>query len=367
MGTGGTEAMHRVKSSFFMLALAGVATNLTDTVNQHLIKQWVDYNWPGVGAYPRLTHSRLDTRDTKELAEGIAALVTAGILTPDAGIEESVRTALELPEMPTDDGALRRVFARTKRRKTFAETVVNFAELEQGLDRGVATIIRGMRKVQDRQGVVLAKVARDIFNSKDRARVADINVPFKQDNAAVIRGVLDDLFDKGREETRRELRVQGLPASFAVPINEMEKKQIAQFLGLKAKALANLMADKVKSSVVWELLTQIRAGVYSEASLIASVNAISEREATKISGSVVTEALNLGRSSFAKSQKKMIRNVVYSSLLDGGTCVPCEQADGAEFAIGSPEEDRLAVPFGECDGRSRCRCVHVYVLDIEAK
>ena len=129
----------------------------------------------------------------------------------------------------------------------------------------------------------------------------------------------------------------------------------------KAKALAALMADKVKSAVVWELLAQIRTGAFEEGKLVAVMSGIREREATKLSGATVSEALNLGRQSFAKQNANLIQRAIFSSVLDSGTCPPCEGVDGTEFEVESTEAERLAVPYASCDGSGRCRCGHVYV------
>lgn len=366
-GSEGSLAMHKDKSSFFVMALKGVAVNILDTVNKHLIPQWVDYNWPGVEVYPQLTHSRLETRDVLQMAEAVSQLVASGVLTPDRGVEDEFRSIMELPELPEDEGKLRRRFAAPKRTRELAERHVDYAAIEKGLDDAVAKILRDLSVVTNRQSKALVKISRDIFNSTDRSRVDDINVPYKGQLADGIRETLEGLFKQGRAEAETELRKQGAPADFAAPINEQESAQIVKFLGIKAKALANLMADKVKSAVVWELLAQIRAGTFDDGKLVAVISNISDREATKTAGASVSEALNLGRQSFAKQNANLIQHALYSSVLDRGTCSPCEGADGAEFEVESAEAERLAVPYASCDGSGRCRCLHIYILKSEAK
>jgi phage gp29-like protein len=103
-GSTGSLAMHGDKTSFFLMALGGIGSNVIDTVSSHLIKQWVDYNW-SVDAYPRLRHSRLEVRDLASFANAVLALTQAGALTPDAEVERESRTLLNLP--PQADGAER--------------------------------------------------------------------------------------------------------------------------------------------------------------------------------------------------------------------------------------------------------------------
>ncbi len=97
-GSTGSLAMHRDKTSYLLLALGGIADTICDTVNRHLIQQWVDYNWMGA-AYPKLRYSRLEQRDIAVFADAVQKLTQSGALTPDAGLEEEARDMLSLPDI----------------------------------------------------------------------------------------------------------------------------------------------------------------------------------------------------------------------------------------------------------------------------
>jgi hypothetical protein len=97
-GALGSQALSRDKTSYFLLALGGIADTICDTVNSHLIQQWVDYNWLGA-AYPRLRYSRLEQRDITSFADAIQKLTAAGALTPDMSVEEESRDMLSLPDL----------------------------------------------------------------------------------------------------------------------------------------------------------------------------------------------------------------------------------------------------------------------------
>lgn len=106
LGSGeiGSWALARDQSSFFLMALRAVATNICDTFNRYAIPQWVEYNVGPVDAYPQLTVSGLETRDVETYGQAIVSLVQAGVLTPGRELEESLRGFLHLPELPEEEG-----------------------------------------------------------------------------------------------------------------------------------------------------------------------------------------------------------------------------------------------------------------------
>lgn len=100
-GSTGSLAMHKDKSSFAMLALGGIANNVAETLNRHLIRQWVDFNWT-VKEYPRLQYSHLDARPLAEFADAVLKFSEAKVLHPSPDVEEAVRGILDLPGKPPD-------------------------------------------------------------------------------------------------------------------------------------------------------------------------------------------------------------------------------------------------------------------------
>jgi phage gp29-like protein len=93
----GSLAMHKDKSSFFLMALEATSDNIADTMTQHLLKPWVDYNWR-VKEYPRMKYSRLDTRDTTGIADAVNKLVSVGAMTPGEDTERELRVLIDFPE-----------------------------------------------------------------------------------------------------------------------------------------------------------------------------------------------------------------------------------------------------------------------------
>jgi phage gp29-like protein len=151
-GSTGSLAMHKDKSAFFLLALGGIANNLADSISNHLIRQWVDYNWV-VKDYPRLQYTRLEARDILIYADAVLKLTQAGVLTPGPDIERESRALLDLPhpmgavDPPVDVNTPPPAKA----------TQTNSRQIEKLLDVGLSMFERG-----------------------DLEAVADVSVPFRQ-------------------------------------------------------------------------------------------------------------------------------------------------------------------------------------------
>ena len=140
MGSGstGSLAMHKDKTSLLMLGLGAVANNIADTVSQHLIRPWVDYNW-AVTKYPRMRYSHLEARDLTAFAEAVVKFRGAGVLDRRLDVRNAARQMLDLEalseepeeeepeepmmgglaEMPTEEAvaAVRMLRAELRRRR----------------------------------------------------------------------------------------------------------------------------------------------------------------------------------------------------------------------------------------------------------
>ena len=76
----------------------------------------------------------------------------------------------------------------------------------------------------------------------------------------------------------------------------------------------------------------------------------------------VNAAMQRGRGDEGKRLSEEWRTVIYSAILDSGTCGTCEDADGEEA---DDPADLPSAPNPECAGGANCRCMHVYVAASE--
>lgn len=75
---------------FFVLAQQSVVDYICETVTEHVIRDLVEINYGPDEPYPELTADEI-TADGQPAADGLAALVKAGVITPDERLEESLR------------------------------------------------------------------------------------------------------------------------------------------------------------------------------------------------------------------------------------------------------------------------------------
>lgn len=377
-GNAGGWALSKDKSSFFLMALKAVASNIMDTMNSYLIPQWVDFNYAGITEYPKLKCSKLDTRDVVALSNAVSQLLTSGGLTKDEGIEGTMRDALELPEFvapepaaaPVAPAAPTSLSEKPRRALTLAEQSVNFGEIDGKLTGAVDAMTRAVAGVQAKQIAKLADLATKAIAAKDFKKLEDIDVPFRAEMAAAIEGVLTDLYTYGRQQVKQELDKQTgakLAESWPAPLTEADAALIREFLKTRAKANANILATKLKSSVTFGALDQIKAGVVDRQSLETAMTVLSDKELQQAAEYSVNEAFNFGRSSEAQAAADDIASVQYSALLDDGTCDVCAPLDGQEWDYADPRTELYANGNPQCDGRGRCRCMEVFIAKAERR
>jgi hypothetical protein len=100
--SGGSRSLSEDHSALFIASLEAIIKNVISTIQKQVIKPLVDYNFSKVTAYPTLEHSKIGDSDITVLAGAISSLVTAGALTPDAGMEQAIRTLVHLPDLPEE-------------------------------------------------------------------------------------------------------------------------------------------------------------------------------------------------------------------------------------------------------------------------
>lgn len=97
--SGGTLIAARDASSFFLQALEAELRDIADDLNA-VIRELVNYNWPGITRYPTLQVKDLDQRDVESYLRGLAALFSAKALTLNAETENAIREQIDLPDLP---------------------------------------------------------------------------------------------------------------------------------------------------------------------------------------------------------------------------------------------------------------------------
>lgn len=98
----GSWALGSTFADFFTQSLTAVAQEVADITTAHVVEDLVDINWGTDEPAPKIVFDDIGS-NAAALALAIRALVDAGVLTPDEGLEAHARVALKLPTKTEGD------------------------------------------------------------------------------------------------------------------------------------------------------------------------------------------------------------------------------------------------------------------------
>ncbi|MCG7596349.1 DUF935 domain-containing protein [Mycobacterium sp. PSTR-4-N] len=96
-GKGGSYALASVQADTFVQSVQTVAEDIRDVTQAHVIEDIVDRNWGPDEPAPLLVFDEIGSRQDATAA-ALQMLVNAGLLTPDARLEQFLRTTTGLPD-----------------------------------------------------------------------------------------------------------------------------------------------------------------------------------------------------------------------------------------------------------------------------
>lgn len=95
-GKGGSYALASVQADTFVQSVQTVAAEIRDVAQAHVVEDIVDRNWGPDEPTPLLVFDEIGSRQDATAA-ALQMLVSAGLLTPDARLEQFLRSATGLP------------------------------------------------------------------------------------------------------------------------------------------------------------------------------------------------------------------------------------------------------------------------------
>lgn len=96
----GSQSLSTDLTSLFMKSEEALAKIIQAAVMEDLVKQLCDFNYTDMSeGYPQLTYGQIADDDLSKLASAISEITNAGLLTPDAEIEDHIRKIYRLPLM----------------------------------------------------------------------------------------------------------------------------------------------------------------------------------------------------------------------------------------------------------------------------
>ena len=386
-GKGGSYALSKDKSDFFLMSCEGYTKNICDTVNRHAIPQLIDYNFPNVKVYPKLTASLGDI-DKFKLAEALKSLSDGKIIVPDDSTEKYMREKMGLPEIdpatrrhraetsttPIDANAVippKKVAAhehthirsieRTKklaegmfwRKLTKWEGSVKFKEIDDRWSKAEDALIKELKKIATWQSEDLLKQVEKAIETGKLNELYKLTVHYRGDYAETLRNAMKDLAEFGDQMASAETKVK---------LQEIST-QLKNWLQIKADTIVDLHASKMKSTVMLDVLNSVNSGLASKAVLYnakVAMQAYVDKELDGTASVVVGESINRGRNEIVASGE--FQAAQYSAILDERTCDLCADMDSMVVDIDDPNFDRFTPPV-----HSNCRCIWVYIRKEEER
>ena len=89
-GAGGSYALSKDETDFFLMNLNSMAKHIGSTMNRHAIKKLIDYNYgEGVVKYPRLICTQIGAVDKKAMADFLNVVITGRVVNRWGAIDEN--------------------------------------------------------------------------------------------------------------------------------------------------------------------------------------------------------------------------------------------------------------------------------------
>lgn len=245
---------------------------------------------------------------------------------------------------------------------TTLETHVEFAAIVADLDAGREDLHKRLMETLNRAGATYIAWALPVIEKGDAAELRKIKARYIPELKTAMLGIVNRLIERGATDVYSEFQKQtgttrrNRAVQFDSGINRLSKQRQAAIKALieqRAENMANAAADAITTTG----LTLIgNLAIDADDIAGALVAAYGQRAAALINEVAATlppTAYQVGRADAAGELDA--KRAFYSAVMDSGTCDPCADVDGVEIVDGLP-----AAPNPQCDGASRCRCIHVF-------
>lgn len=367
------EALHESQD-----AIAGW---FADTFNEHVIEDWVDWNYGPDTPAPQLVYEQPE--DGSVAVADLSTMVKDGLIEVDEELETWLRTTYRMPEKGTPratstpapgesvtQAAARRsapieaaedapsplLPARTLRRRPYTHEIqaqVNFAELDTIHTEHGEDLVGKLKKAKEEQVAALVKAIEDAGD--DVEKLSQIRAPVL--GADDIERAILEAAKAGETGAKGEAVAQGVSS----PKNPSARDE--QAIRKRAVAIANTMANSISTSASKEAVR--RAGTMSAKDLATSMkgylNDLSSAPIEKQARGVVSHGITDGRTRFMETNKPT--EIYASEIFDDNTCGPCGSVDGQQYD--SIDAAKVDYPNGYvgCEGGDYCRGTVVAVYN----
>lgn len=101
--TNGSMALSSDMTSTFAQSLGAILDSMQEVINRFAVRELMELNGVPRNLWPQLVHGDIEREDAERFATTMAALVTAGVVTPDPELEDFAREKMLYPPRARDD------------------------------------------------------------------------------------------------------------------------------------------------------------------------------------------------------------------------------------------------------------------------
>lgn len=261
--------------------------------------------------------------------------------------EDGKRVVLALPAFSPKKKAVEWNGMILRREPSDLEKLIDIKAIAETMAKGerdVSTYLLGLR---DRWISELA----DELDDLDPAEFPAVTAKPTERDRSLLTDLLRGLFVAGAALVVGELSRQG--DSDSSQQSAVDSEGMSRLSSATLSRLANDIAARAISSAVQAVTLGVAIAERIRADFSEGSTAYVDRAAQGASNAAIAR----GRD--AEIQSRGIELIVYSAVLDSGTCEPCGEVDGVTGTLA----DVPPVPNPSCLGGSNCRCVHIPVID----
>lgn len=238
------------------------------------------------------------------------------------------------------------------REPTEIEMMLGLKDIAADLETEKQRVIKILQKFR----LELIAQAAEMLDGLDAATAHTLTLTPDSKTRKEIAKAIKAAFATGRTQVDRELAAQDAVKS--LQFKDERDNEALDFLDELTDGLISKLINAIQTRAVNEYLTLKLLLDYSVEKLKELLLGHSEKFIDQIASSVVNAAIQSGREAEAEAQSDRWNRVIYSAVLDNGTCEPCADADGMEA---SDPADLPAAPNPDCLGGANCRCFHIYI------
>jgi len=387
----GSRALSLDQSTIFERAEEAIARQIVDTINQDLIQELVDINFPDVKEYPKLWYSDISRDDVEELSTTLQRLYQSGAITTDPETENYVRkrigfpmktTATENPLRPNEyqtpdntnaknsAGRKKKIITAASDRATggdwfrvltASEKKVNFKGVQQQIDRGEEIIKDRLGNLSKQQlDTTLDNIRAAINTGNGLAAMQQVGAVLTEQYGEALFSEMRALFEYAKVTSADEMESVLGKGKVNAPATTAEEVAKLRF---KAVAAAKDASEKVVNESVG-LASELYIAERNTDDIINIVRDTVEKKIEKRVDSTaaisVIGSINQGRTFTQQENDDKIWGYQYSAILDNDTCTTCEGLDEKVVDKKDPAYLRLMPPQ-----HFNCRCIWVEILQGE--